>query len=252
MYAASIGLCSNGNGSRTPMMITIQMSVKRKQEDEGPTDPEAIEEPRKETKVDEEVKVATNDAPADEKKEKDLSDPANNHLIRKYLVAIEKEDKLFLQETINKMTAERLREELEKGATSLQVNIKAGRKDIGTVKVTPPQRLIIQVITPKQVWHPFDAIHGYGVCLADESDDSGLKPTPGFEDVPSKPPKGKDGPETIRNFEKWLAKVDEHQKLSTESATFKFDQIPIAKFHKIPDLLRGLYKYMDKHPSLLV
>lgn len=50
------------------MMITIQMSVKRKQEDEGPTDPEAIEEPRKETKVDEEVKVATNDAPADEKK----------------------------------------------------------------------------------------------------------------------------------------------------------------------------------------
>lgn len=227
------------------MTIATQMSSKRKQTGEEPT---PTEEPRKETKV------ALEEVAHEEKKEeeKDLSDPANNWLIRKYQAVLEKEDKMLTQETINKMTAERLREELEKGATSLQVNIKAGRKDIGTVKVTPPQRLIIQVITPKQVWHPFDAIHGYGFCLADESDDSGLKPTPGFEDVPSKPPKGKDGPETIRNFEKWLAKVDEHQKLSTESATFKFDQIPIAKFHKIPDLLRGLYKYMDKHPSLLV
>lgn len=229
------------------MMITIQMSVKRKQEDEGPTDPEAIEEPRKETKVDEEVKVATNDAPADEKKEKDLSDPANNHLIRKYLVAIEKEDKLFLQELRNGDVLEKLRNETRKDS-KVQVNLKVDQKDIGTLEVSSPSTLSIKTGTPNTRWHPFDAIMGYQFVLADPEADMGCSVTKGFEDVPCFPPKGKNGPETIRNFEEWLKRTEEHQLKSTESATFKFDQIPMAKLREFPGLLKGFYEYIRKHP----
>lgn len=168
------------------MTITIQMSVKRKQEDEGPTDPEATEAPRKETKaeekkMDEEVKVTTNDAPADEKKEKDLSDPANNHLIRKYLVAIEKEDKLFLQELRNGDVLEKLRNETRKKDSIVQVNLKVDQKDIGTLEVSSPSTLSIKTGTPNARWHPFDAIMGYQFVLADPTADMGCSVTRGLK-----------------------------------------------------------------------
>lgn len=224
------------------MTITIQMINKRKQRGEEPTEP--TEEPRKE------MKVASSEAVREE--EKDLSDPANNWLIRKYQVASEEEHKTLMQQTMNDMTTERMREEIRKGGKMVRLDIRVDLKKIGTLKIPSDGLITIRTACADTKWHPFDELDGYAFCLSDEDADTGLRPTPTFEKVPTKPPKGKDGPESIRNFEKWLVEVDRHQLLSTESATFKFDQIPIAKFHKIPDLLRGLYKYMDKHPEMIL
>lgn len=229
------------------------MSSKRKCDEETEKDGETQkdEETRKEAKVDpiEETKVV----PIEETK-KDLSDPANNWLIRKYQVACEREAEIVTQQIINDVTVEDLYAEMRNGFSSIRVDITMNRKgehkSIGPLKVFSDGCVLIKnVVSAAAKWNPFNELAGYQFVLADASSDTGMKLTPGFENVPVQPPKGKDKAETIRNFDEWMVRVEEHNNLSTESAAFKFDQVPMAKFREVPALLKGLYEYMDNHPK---
>jgi hypothetical protein len=210
---------------------------------------ETKKDPNEEMKVDqvEETKVV-------EETKKDLSDPANNWLIRKYQAACEREAKAVMQQIINDASVEELYAEMRKGFSSIRVDIIVDRKgrceSIGPLKVFSDGCVLIKnVVSSARKWHPFNELAGYQFVLADADSDTGMKLTPGFENVPVQPPKGKNKAETIRNFDEWMVRVEEHNNLSTESAAFKFDQIPTAKLREVPALLKGLYEYMDNHPE---
>lgn len=178
----------------------------------------------------------------------DLSKPENNWLIRKYLAADAKAAELVVEQEDNERVLENLDLAMQKRIYPVQLDIKVDGKDFGVLKFRPDGLLLVNsLVSATPPWSVFDELaYGYTFTLPDASENTGFKLTPGFEDVPNRPREGKDATETIRNFEEWTRRVEEHHKLSTDTAAYKFDQIALAKHRVIPALLKGFFEYMDK------